>query len=135
MVQLKEVLSEFFSVEEVKVYDEIISLFKSPLPSGKNHPDYYPYVNTNLQLQNWLNQKRVEFDYVYTVKRTEVFSIEAGIRADLKDEGIRSTEERTVFCYKNSKYAQKREELDNYQLISEHLKSLEWSLKSALSSL
>lgn len=135
MVQLKEVLAEFFSVEEIKIYDEIISLFKSPLPSGKNHPDYYPYVNTNLQLQNWLNQKRVEFDYIHIVKRTEVFSIEAGIRADLKDEGIRSTEERTVFCYKNSKYAQKREELDNYQLVSEHLKSLEWSLKSALSSL
>lgn len=134
-MQFKEILAAFFSVEEIKVYDEIVSLFKSPLPSGKNHPDYYPYVNNNLQLQNWLNQKRVEFDYIYTLKRTEVFSLEASLRSDLKDDGIKSVEERTVSCYKNSKYAQKREELDNYQLISEHLKSLEWSLKSALSSL
>jgi hypothetical protein len=106
--------------------------FLKLIPPVLSDPSRGAYISKCLLLQDWANTTRGHLLYELIDKRSHLLSKESAWRESLRDEGVRSADERTTALHGNPQYRVLKEEVDELQLAADRMSAIEWILKSAI---
>jgi ribosome-associated translation inhibitor RaiA len=89
-----------------------------------------PYLYRNIVSQDELSDLQANIDFFVSKLTTRLKQHEAALRSEHKLEGLKTKEERDASCYKNAKWADLNESVDNYKVLSNRCVQLGWILKN-----
>lgn len=101
---------------------------KQDFPS---HPgETRAFLMANIAMQEELSNMQANVDFFATKMTTKLRIHEASVRSEHKMEGLKTKEERDAACYKNAKWADLNETVENYRVLSTRIVALQWMLKN-----
>jgi hypothetical protein len=131
---LESLLNKWLDEPDIKAYGSIKYFLKTPLPE-KTMTQYRPYCVSNIEAQAVLSEIQARLKHELVRRRSKLYALQSDVIAELKDDKFTSSTERAVLVFNSSKYADLREEYDGLEILIEHVKSLEWNLKSLMNAI
>lgn len=124
-------LTNWLDPSDLKWHQEVSQFIAQP-PPPPNDNFRSAYVRNNLVYQDQANMLKLRLSSEMLDRRRALLAEEARIRDELRDEKIKTAEERTAALYGNSRYADMKTANDELQLTIDRMVTLEWILRTAV---
>ena len=131
MTHKYEYLEAWLEPADYVKHGQLVEFLAVPAPPITD-PHRPGHVKVNLQYQEWVSAVKSQLQYRLILMRTNLFAEEARLREDLRQEKIRTSEERAAALHGNSKYCDLWSRVEEVKLVVERLVTLEWILRSSI---
>jgi len=124
-------MANWLDPAELNWHSEVSQFIAQPAPPISD-PFRPAYTRNNLVYQDQLSLLKLRLSSELIERRRTLLAEESRIREELRDEKIKTAEERTAALYGNSRYGDMKTSLETLQLTVDRMVTLEWILRTAV---
>jgi hypothetical protein len=127
--ELKDIAEATLLAKELLLIDEATAFMTDHLPDPEQAVSGRKWMRDNIEYQERINTLKLGVGTRLRKRTLKLKQVEADLRDNLKEEGFRAFEERSVMCHREGAYRDLAAEVGDLETLWSRLDFIEWTLK------